>query len=948
MNHYRQHESSQIPYRGWQDIFLGLFASIALLLFFYPQFVVFEMTPMHAKGWELSDPSVSWANFKPSFRVFQYELYNNFNVLWSSLRTMGMPMLANDIQAAPLFPLTLIFSWLHEDIFWNVYVSARLVLLGFGSYLLVRRFFNFERLVSIVFIISFVYALYVMRWMNNPWQNGLLSGVWYLYFLCLITEQSYRYSFKRIIVFAGMVLTVIMMVTCGFPEASVMSAILVVLTYVPFIIYRTKNKEIAWKPYIQDLLLAHLVGFALSSVQIIAIVELLAASESHRFVGLRQYGAADLIPFFAETLTRFTEAGPSLYSDSRTYLGLIPLTLFFLGLGTTAYNFRKFGPGEIGAVLCGVFITFKMFAIGPSWFNELVAKPPVLRESYFYVYFFSIFLWFFSFFIARGFQQLCNIPAADILHSNRSWRILLLFAVLAILTLLWFAAPLVTGKNLWHLLIVDKHPVLLKVLILFSFFALTLQAWLYLNKYKIMRLLVPCSFLLLIMVENRFTLPKDFYAWRATDNTQLENVLKHLQTYDTPLNESRIIDRNGTYVSHGLATIDTGATPLLPRRTQVFRTNFFRTIRAGHLSIENPKSRYSWGLTSTNLRALDRYYGGGEELIPIWQSLDKKEGGEIHLDLLEFNGEPQIKDGVLQLSGGINDFFYFRGWAIGNKMRGLKSTTVYIVFKNESEEISAPVRKAVRHDVAGHLGSKDFIMAGWDSYISASALKQGDFKILIRFVDELNNSYYERNTGTEIHFSRKNDDASQPFLFGVGEIEKIFLGVLDQYYIYLDSSALPRAYIASKCKSFDSMKQVVETFKTTTTFQLGDGYLEHLGEQEKEFCIAYSSTIKRVPILKDGGDELLLDVVQGPAIIILNDNLYPGWEAYDKKSGASLEIKPANITFRSVVLPEDKEYQITYSYRPKWLYYSLGVTLLGIIGFILPVVVGVKASLSRN
>ena len=91
------------------------------------------------------------------------------------------------------------------------------------------------------------------------------------------------------------------------------------------------------------------------------------------------------------------------------------------------------------------------------------------------------------------------------------------------------------------------------------------------------------------------------------------------------------------------------------------------------------------------------------------------------------------------------------------------------------------------------------------------------------------------------------------------------------------------------------MKKVVETFKTTTTFQLGDGYLEHLHQHEKDFCKSYTNTVQRVPILRDGGDELLLDEVKGPAVLILNDNLYPGWVAHDLKGDMPLDIKPANI-----------------------------------------------------
>ncbi len=899
---------------------------------------------MHSASWELTDSAVSTMNFKPSFRVFQHELYTNNNILWSSLRTTGMPILANDIQAAPLFPLTLLLSGLNENVFWNVFVIARIVLMGLGTYLLIRRFFNFQRLPAIFFILSFIYALYVMRWMNNPWQNGLLAGIWYLYFLCLVSVQDNRYTIKRLAVFLGLVLSVYSMVTNGFPEAAVMSAILVVLTYVPLIFSRAIKKKIAWKSYLQDLILAHIAGFALSSYQIFSIIELLSLSKSHRYVGMRQYAGSDLLPFFAENLTRFQNTAPTLFSDSRTLLGLIPVTFFLVGIGLTIKHIRRIGYGEIGAILCGVFIIFKMFAIGPAWFNTIVAKPPVLRESYFYVYFFSIFLWFFAYFSAKGLQAFLNSTKdADNTRGDKlQWRIGMMVIPLTVFTILWFAAPLVTEKPLWELLIVEKQILLFKVLALFFLSILVIHLYLSCSPNTFLKKSLAISLVVFAIIEIGVTFPKKFLTLQTKEDGQLEHILAALEKRNVPLTESRIIDRNGTYVTQGLSTIDTGATPLLPLRIRMFRTNFFKTVRAGHLPIDRPKSKFSWGLTSTNIKSLDRYYGGGEAEFPQWASLQRLQGGDIHFDIFKYNGKKIDKKSSIEIKGGFKDFFYFRGWAVGSKEKGLEDSSVYLVFKNGAKEIVVPTRRGVRHDVARHLGDNRFVMAGWDSYISSTVLDEGTYTLAIRFVDTRNKGYYEHIPKTVIAFEKVDEQVENTFLFGINGEEKDFLGVLGQYYIYLDKTALPRAYIASKCQGFDDVKDVVQTFRTTETFQLGNVFLEELREEEKKFCGAYKADVARVPILQDRGKELLLEKVKGPAIVVVNDNLYPGWQAIDTVKGVSLEIKPANITFRSLILPENREYQIIFTYRPQWLLLARFLVLLGMCILFVPVVQGIR------
>ncbi|MBF0298454.1 MAG: hypothetical protein HQK51_07020, partial [Oligoflexia bacterium] len=89
-------------------------------------------------------------------------------------------------------------------------------------------------------------------------------------------------------------------------------------------------------------------------------------------------------------------------------------------------------------------------------------------------------------------------------------------------------------------------------------------------------------------------------------------------------------------------------------------------------------------------------------------------------------------------------------------------------------------------------------------------------------------------------------------------------------------------------------------------------------------------TINKVQILEDRGSKIQLEKITGPAILVLNDNFYPGWQVYDSENN-KLEIKPANANFRSVILEKNKSYKLFFEYKPKWYYLGIGLTGLAII-----------------
>ena len=99
---------------------------------------------------------------------------------------------------------------------------------------------------------------------------------------------------------------------------------------------------------------------------------------------------------------------------------------------------------------------------------------------------------------------------------------------------------------------------------------------------------------------------------------------------------------------------------------------------------------------------------------------------------------------------------------------------------------------------------------------------------------------------------------------------------------------------------------VIETSSTTTS----------------KVCQNHQATMERVQISSDRGSSLILEEIQGPTILVLNDYFYPGWQAVDQKSGQSIEINPANLAFRAMTLPDNRSYRVVLNYRPYWLNFS--------------------------
>lgn len=791
---FYQGKAQDISEKKAYHLVFAFLVSLLLILVIYPEILTMKETPMGRTTWvELQDPGVSHMNFVPGRNVIRYEMFKNGNILWSNLRGLGMPLLGNDIQVAPMFPLTMLLSWIPGTYFWNIYVLIRLFLLAVAAYLVAFEILKFRKMSSVFFMFTFIYALYVLRWMNHPYQNGLLAGLWYIYFLGKLPYLSgEKYNFKRLLGILGLTVSVYSLVTCGFPEASAMSAILVLLVYPVLIIGHIFRKEIRYKAFLFDIIIGHALGFALSSPQVYSLIEFISLTKPdfRATLGMHQFSFADIYPYFLGMITSFSNSHPPCPNPHMAphIFGLIPLFLFFGGVFLTLRHIKRVRIYDLAAVMCAVFFMLKLFPFWP-WFNEFLGSLPVLRESWFTVYFFPIFLWFFAYFVARGADHFFEAFRFDKLRYRLECSAITVILVSLIILALFYLSPYIGEKGYIELLKTHKHYVSLKVLILFSTFILLLLFYINFRVRERLGFLICFILFFIMMGELIATRPARFMSFDHfneafnPDSTasRIAGILKEnaISNYDV-----RIKDADGRYVSQGIATPDDGAPAILQERLRRFRTELFEVDWRGYLPLKKPKFPYSWRLASNNLY------------------IERKEN--------------------------------------------------------------------IRH--------------------------------------------------------------ASPFNY----IKLKLLGsVGSAHYLYYDEKALPRAYIPSRCFCSKGVSESAKHITNKNEFLLGDVYIEELTEREKIFCEKFGFSIKRVKIIKDMGNRIILEDLMGPSILVLNDNFYPGWRAFDRITGENLTIKPANITFRALILPEKREYAVTFKYRPEWINKSLILIIASLLGILI-------------
>ncbi|NOR44667.1 MAG: hypothetical protein GQ534_03695 [Candidatus Delongbacteria bacterium] len=101
-------------------------------------------------------------------------------------------------------------------------------------------------------------------------------------------------------------------------------------------------------------------------------------------------------------------------------------------------------------------------------------------------------------------------------------------------------------------------------------------------------------------------------------------------------------------------------------------------------------------------------------------------------------------------------------------------------------------------------------------------------------------------------------------------------------------------------------------------------------EKEPKLTFIDSTVAGKVVDYKYDGNEVILEAdMQENGLVVMTDNYFPYWHAYDE-SGKEIEIFKADLTYRAIELPKGK-HKITFKYISKPWIISKYLTLIGLL-----------------
>ena len=449
----------------------------------------------------------------------------------------------------------------------------------------------------------FAFSLYVLRWINHSYQSGLLAGIWYIYFMGASFQLSHEKSRKNeLITFLGIVISAYSLVTCGFPEATALSSILILIFFV-FLLIDGLVKKIIGIKHVLYLTFASFIGLGLASPQLISLVEFIngAGPDFRQNLGTSQYGSFNIFFYW---ITHFSFHNLPPKSPTIHTFNLIPLFLFIVGFITTLVNPKTFRLFDAIALACGVFFILKLFPVWP-WFNHFIGTLPILKATWFTVYFLPIFLFFFSYYVAKGIDTLFS-EFKEKTGCMNNW-VPAISCYIVTLTVFYISVK-TTGVNYFAQFSLAANLAVYCSFILFVITYFILSNTNKLSNTHRKRAFLYFVLIMLVIVEMKAILPTSFIPFDSVDYKDLFSIHPHatklvqsLKEKGYNLSEIRGDEPNGRYVLEGIATVDDGAPAILPERLRRLRTLLFETGWNGYLPLEKAKYPYSWQLISRNL-----------------------------------------------------------------------------------------------------------------------------------------------------------------------------------------------------------------------------------------------------------------------------------------------------------------------------------------------------------
>ena len=918
---------SQIrPYYSY-EAFAALILLTVCFAIILPDLFFLRLSPMGGTTYTIKDPSVSWAAFMPAFREFRYELFEHSNILWSNLRSLGMPMLGNGVQGAPLFPLNLALIWLPDTLYWSIMPVSRVILIGLGCFLLCRKVFGLSLTASFAFALFAGFNLNVMRWINHPWSNGLLAGIWYTYFCCTLFLNA---SSKRRILFwhwLGLVISVFGMITNGFPEASALAALLAVFIFISFILSNWSHCKNVFLKALTLIIGAHIVGLSLAAVQIFALLEFIdyagALNLREGFIG-KTFRQDEMVPY---ALSQFSHFWVS--SELTKYLsfstGLFGTFFFIRGLCLWLSTSKHPWIGISSLLMMILFISKSFGLIG--FIETIFANTPVLAQSHFPLYFSPLFYFGVAYFVALGVESYLNI-----FDKTKQQKIISIivscFATLSVF--------LLTLANLHEFSEVGLSTIIsnflapeLRHLIIFTIgagFLITYQIinarWQFIANTKTKKTFSIAALCLIIvscfvseMTINHFKRHAKINSWSLNLTSDFTTTLNNaINNSPVPQHELRSNDRNGKYVEYGISIVDNGVSAIMPYDQRLIRDGIFQTKYSGYWPIDNARRSWSWATLSTNLFLIDttpkiNYEWSQLEPAPKMSLFNNTQLAEINLP----RSQPLVLNGSVQ----------------GNFLIG-SDVKLAVHFKGSTHEFWIDANIANRHHLKTHKIRRT-TKIGWRIYALNDWFIDDQYTMTIRAIEKRSNSYGDTLSSTVNLID--NNGSSQQFSYYPNLLDAPLLATSENERLnaFYYPQALPRAYVASNCISNINQESNLKLLLETDDVLRGQINLENNGDKIGVNCENYSAKFKRIPIEYDHGSKLQLASVKGPALITVNNYYYPGWKAIDQLSGESFEIAKANSIFRTVFLPEEREYKIKMDYKPWWLTWVYSLLILALI-----------------
>ena len=1025
---------------------------------------------MIGSTWSLQDPVVSGWTFMPGLKVLLYEILEHGNFLWSSLKGLGMPVLGNEVQEAPLYPLTLALLWVPEPYFWNSFVSLRWLLLGSGGFLLAYRVFGLERAGALAFVLTFSFAFWHLRFMNHPYLNGMAAGVWYWYFLLLlIGGGDARFSALRAIpALIGLTVSAYSVITCGFPEASVTVATITVILTGVFLFRRVVFKRQHLLADILVILTAHGLALALAAPQVFALIEFVGLTvPGHRVgLGLHQIQQSPIQLFLKQLMWDGTK---SSHLTTTHIFGLTATTLFSVGF-VRGLLIRTSWTG-IAVLLCAVLFAAKNFPSiselipAAGSLHRFIGTLPIAEQMWWTGYAYPLVLIFFAYFAGRGFDQILGYGITHREHNKRQRVMLPFVSVVTVLVAAGFFATHAMKTS--PLAAIVHSPGIQQTIALFLIFALLVVIGPHFFRTGTRQIMFAALLLFAITLEQRIYIDHNrveieevqALTHLAGQGSQIEAILAD---HGFNRHDYRFTDvgarghRFGLLTLAGFASFKNGAAAIYTHRQQLFRKHVLGADWDGYFIEPGMPPNRSWQRSAAGLFLASTYnFGQGrgsidqipinlyeaglvEEFIGEIMQIARKHGAlpslleEYRKDLrnaLEtsnssdaalrhtmhyINGvipQGSVYNDRLSFAGSLDHFSNqefrmsvspeaFRQDRVSCSRLGLKpdgvSDQVFII------NLKAPLGEELwtisqlelirKHPVSiNHTSSKHHILGvseNPDASLSNDAdgtvdipLGPSGIKLFLFACADGNgraNSQYQirvvlqnmapearearfqklgmiglplhllESRGSSAYIEAVTDLAAKsggkPGLIGqhtpellavVGSSETTqeafyhsmrFLKRVGSHdlhefiprELYLDREALPRAYMPERCGSAsdmdDSLRQILDH-----RFNIRDVVIENPSVTTQNICQQQQETFRRVRIESDYGKQIMLEEIQGPGIVVLNDYFYPGWHATDEVSGESIEIHPANLAFRALTLPEARPYRVTLTYRPDWL-----------------------------